>query len=194
METIRTLLRIKLPNEITDEFIDQILQYSVLLKIRKGEKLIIEGEKKRSVYLILAGSFVRTVITNAGELKTIMFHSASFQYFMTPIDSFLIGKKTQFSLTANEKSQVLEIPYQFIQDSIETSSRFYKFYTNYIEASYLLAEQFKIMYLTLKTDQYLEWLYMNHRHLFLTFPSASIASFMDITPVWFSKLKRKLIS
>jgi len=194
MQYVLQILRERLPRNISDEFIEEMVLNSKLIHLKKNDILVRDGETKRSVYLIMNGSLERIVIAESGEKKTMMFYTSDFKFFLACYDSYFLNIKTEYFLIANEPTEVLEFSYDFIDNSRTKNIEFYKYYTHYMERIYTENEMFRNKLISLGAEKYLEWLYANYSFLFRIFSSKSIASFMGITPEWLSHLKRKLIS
>jgi len=194
MQYVLQILRERLPRNISDDFIEEMVSNSKLIQLKRNDILVRDGETKRSVYLILNGSIERIVVTQSGEKKTMMFYTPDFKFFLTCYDSYFLNIKTESFLVANESTQVLEFSYAFIDNSRTRNVEFYRYYTNYMERIYTENEMFRNKLVSLDSEKYLEWLYENYSFLFRIFSSKSIASFMGITPEWLSHLKRKSIS
>src|SRR5215475_9163151 len=99
---IEACIRAKFPADLPEDFFLELLDSGKAISLRKGDYLIREGDSVSSTYIILKGSFLRNVCTSEGEMKTIMFHTSSFEYFMTCVDGYLEPKqKTIYFLEAN---------------------------------------------------------------------------------------------
>jgi len=187
-------LRKILPVHIPDTFIEEYISNSEILNVKKNEVLVPCGTLARTVYFIVHGSFLRSVLTPDNDERMTMFQTDSFFSFMVCTDSFLEDERSEYFIRANEDSLVLKTGKDFIRDILDRDVDFLKFYADYVGKIYLVTEKIRNRRLSLNSADYLRWLYANFPFLFKLYPSKSIAGFMGITPVWFSKIKRRIIS
>lgn len=153
-----------------------------MLNVDKNEIIVDVGKVNNQVYYISQLSLTRKVISPNGEPITIMPQHADFMPFISCIDSFY------------SNSETLKINYSFIKNSFIRYPEFFQFYYEYFEQLYLMTEQFRTKQLSLGKKKYMSWLYLNHPDFFQIFSSKDLASFIGVTPEWFSKLKRKFLS
>jgi signal-transduction protein with cAMP-binding, CBS, and nucleotidyltransferase domain len=187
------LLKEILPEHLkTEENFATLMANSRLRKLRKKEVLVYNGSLNRNVFLILKGSFIRLLIKPCGEEKTVMFHTENFYNFMICTDSFYHNKETTYELIANENSIIMELSYDFVQESKETNFVALQFYTSYLDKLFANIELFHNKKSALKAENFLVWFHESYPDIFNRFSGKDIANFIGITPVWLSNLKRKL--
>lgn len=180
--------------DVDDLFIEDIIQNGKFIEVKKNEVLVEHQTIADGTYFIIKGSFIKNVLTSNNEEKSTMFHTDSFFYFMVCSDSYVHGGKTDYIIRANEDSVVLILNRTYIETAINTNVGFVKSHSKYLEYAYKSMELIKDKYLSLTSEEYLLWLYEHFPFIILTFPSKDVASFMGITPVWYSNLKRKVLS
>jgi CRP-like cAMP-binding protein len=180
--------------EVDDFFIEDIIENGEFVDVKKNEVLVAHQTLANDVYFIIKGSFIKNVLTPDNEEKPTMFHTDSFFYFMVCSDSYRHGVKTDYIIRANEDSIVLIMKKAYVNAAKNSSLGFLKSHAHYLESTYESMELLKDKYLSLSSEEYLKWLYEHYPFIILTFPSKDIASFMGITPVWYSNLKRKVLS
>ena len=187
-------LREQLPAGADESVLRQLENNCRVLSLDKGEQIIKYQTDNKQLFYIISGSFIRNIITSRGEVKTIMFHTESFNEFFKSYDTIYFHHRTNYEVIANEKSVILAFDFDFLYGQIKKDLPILRFYTQKTESLFATTDLFRNFQLALTTEEYLAWLYVHYRFLFLRFPSQNIASFMGITPVWLSKLKAKLIS
>lgn len=185
-------VRDRFPSYVGDDIVESILENGQKRDLKKNELLVSPGSFADEVYLIVKGSFIKNVLSSDNEERTVMFYTDNFFNYMVCSDSYVAREKTSYSLVANEKSIVLKISYNFVREALERYPAFARFYAYYHETSYAYFELTRDKNLSLTSEEYLQWLYANYPFMFKTFPSKSIASFIGVTPTWYSQLKRKL--
>ncbi len=188
------ILQKKLPSDIDPDFIYKIAENSSLIEMNKDDILINQGTKDQNAYFISKGSFLRSILTTEGELKTVMFHTEDFQEIIICSDSFYFNTTTEYSIIANEKSVVRKINHNFIESELHKNTPFLRFYSYNTDITFSLIELLRNKQVSLSSEQYLSWLFKNYSFIFKRFAAKDIASFMGITPVWLSKLKKKITS
>ncbi len=174
--------------------LDELENNCRLLVIDKGETIIKYQAHTKMLFYIVSGSFLRNIVTSRGEVKTVMFHTESFNEFFKSYDTIYFHNKTDYEVKANEKSVLLAFDFDFFFDIIKKDTALLLFYTAKTESLFANLDLFHNFQLGLTSEEYLQWLHENHRFLFHRFPAQHIASFMGITPVWLSKLKAKFVS
>ncbi|WP_157676846.1 Crp/Fnr family transcriptional regulator [Chryseobacterium sp. T16E-39] len=194
MISIKDRLNQILSNSLNEEIVDSIIQHATILELEKNETLVSWGEIKKTVYIILQGSLTRKILNKDGIEKTVMFHTSEFLPIVTCIDSYVLNKRTEYSLLINERSTILEVPFDFVNQLLQESHEFAMFSSNYVTYKYYIIENIRGELLSESSEEFLRWLYSNYSFLFQIFPLSSISSFMGITPEWLSKIRRKLFS
>ncbi|MGN0202592.1 MAG: Crp/Fnr family transcriptional regulator [Candidatus Cryptobacteroides sp.] len=179
-----------LPAEISKELIGDFLEKTSCRVVKKGEVITSSSESDRFVFYLLEGSCLRQIITSDGQLRTVMFHTESF----LPMSGnfFIDDNDIPYQIVANEESTIIVLPVSFGLKWIEKDIAFAK-YIFFNSIQYLsIMNQFQNHLLGMDTEDNLRWLYRDFGFLFKRFRSKDIANFMGITPIWLSKLKRKL--
>lgn len=191
---MREKLKNILSDKIDDDIINHIINNSNILFLNKGENIISYGESKPNIYIIIEGSLLRNITTEAGISKTVMFHTEELLPIVTSIDSYYLKKETKYDIIANERSQVIEIPFNVLNHLIKENHSLSIFSLDYMIKKYYITEVFRNNLISLTSQQFLEFLYSDYPFLLQKFSSFSIANFMGITPEWFSKTKKKIFS
>lgn len=188
-----TNLKEKIGHHFKDEFFKKICIKAKVVKLKKGENL--SGLKtNKYAYFISTGSLIRKVVTAEGEEKVVMFHTTDFYFFTGFYDTFLSGKPSIFNLYAQENTVLIKFQHTDIHYWRDTSVSFLRYNIHYIERIHIATEMLRVKSITHSPKKYLKWLHTNHPDFFKGFTNKTIASFMGITPVHFSNLKKELFS
>lgn len=187
-------LRSKLSENIEDGILEDIMNNADIHSLQKGEKLVSYGQLKRNIYIILNGSIIRNITTKQGTTQTVMFHTSDFLPIVTSIDSYLLKSTTEYDIVANEHTTVMEVNFNTFNDLIVQNHSLAIFCTNYMIKKYYITEVFRNNLISKTPKQFLEFLYSDYPFFFQRFSAFNIANFMGITPEWFSKVKKELLS
>lgn len=183
----------RLPAFQNQDLMNFIQENGNIISLKKNETLVRYQEKNKKLYILVQGSFLHNLITPQGEEKTIMFHTEDFVSFFKSYDAVFLHKKTDYTLKANENSKVIALPFEALEKLISSDLEYLNFYTQETEKLLIITQQFNNFRLALTTEEYLQWLYNEHRFLFKRFSAQNIANFIGITPIWLSKLKRRFL-
>lgn len=193
MQKHLTNLKHKIGHYLEDDIFEEMCSKAQVVKLKKGECLN-DLKPDRSGYFISQGSLIKKVITTEGKERTVMFHTTNFYFFTGFYDTFLSGKTSIFNIYAQENTILLKFKYSDIEYWRKTSTSFLRFNVNYIEEFHVAIQILRAKNITLTPKKYLKWLFENYPDFFKTFSSKAIASFMGISPVHFSNLKKELFS
>lgn len=120
-----------------------------------------------------------------------MFHTETFFPMIGNNFTDIEDPNLAYYIKANESAQLVEFKLNFAVTCIEKYPFLAK--TNflntlqYFQAHYLIQNHLT----ALSSLDFFQWFLKNYGSIFIRFQSQDIASFMGITPEWFSKLQRK---
>jgi len=154
----------------------------------KHAALTHHSAKGGRIYFLIQGSLIRNIVTSKGRLKTVMFHTESFMDFFKDCGFGLAHAEIRSEIVANEKSVVLSVDFDFLNNYLKTDLKLLEFYNQKTEKTLNELDLLRNFQLGLTSKEYLCYLQSNYGFLFLRFPAQHIASFMGITNVWLSKL------
>ncbi|OXA77421.1 cAMP-binding domain of CRP or a regulatory subunit of cAMP-dependent protein kinases [Flavobacterium aquidurense] len=186
-------IRLKFKNQLPEEFLEELQNNAQFIKLKKGEILFSNYTKKNQTFVIIEGSLVRFITTPQGEDRATMFHTET---FFPMIGSSVTEKESSdlsYYIIANENAQLVEFNRDFAIYCVEKYSFLAK--TTFLTTIEQLQTHHLIQnhLIALSSIDFFQWFLKHYSFIFGQFQSQDIASFMGITPAWFSKLKRRTI-
>ncbi|QQD12664.1 Crp/Fnr family transcriptional regulator [Sphingobacterium sp. UDSM-2020] len=190
-EEIIDQIRLKFKNQLDEEFLEELQKNALLTELRKGEILFSEQAKRNRIFVLINGSLVRFIVTPEGANRATMFHTETLFPMIGNNFENIAGSDLSYYIKANEYAKLIEFTRDFALYCIEKYPFIAKtsfmnmidyFQTHHIIQNHLTA---------LSSFEFFQWFLMQYGFIFKRFHSQDIASFMGITPEWFSKLKRK---
>ncbi|TCD05924.1 Crp/Fnr family transcriptional regulator [Pedobacter frigidisoli] len=185
------LIRLKLNKRIPEDFLQDLQKNAQLVEIDKGDILFSNQAKQNRTFVIVAGSLIRFVNTPGGEDRATMFYTETFFPIVGNNFAEIKASSLAYYIRANENTKLVEFKQDFAISCIEK-------YPSLAKMMFLnMVDYFQIHYLiqnhlvALTSIDFFQWLMEQYGFIFMRFQSQDIASFMGITPAWFSKLKRK---
>lgn len=177
---------------VREESIEQILRVAKPMEIKNQALLVKPGEVCDKVFFILDGAFVCRYIDEELDIaKTINFYMEDLHPFMSCVDSFFSGAKTQCELRAIRKSSIVEIKKKDIEALTQTDINLFHFYHNLIITALTEENDFKLKIIAYTSEQLYQYLLQHFPVIIQRVPSRYIAEFMGISAEWLSKLKHK---
>lgn len=180
-----------LPAQVSTALIRALHDNHQVRHLARNDALIEYQSGQRKLFFVVSGSFVRNIITSRGEEKTVMFHTEAFHPYIKSYDVVYQHSKTTYEVKANEPAVVIELDYALIERYLTEDSVLLRYFTEQTEALLSTFDTLRNYQLGLTTEEYLDWLQRHYAFVFERFPAHRIASFMGITPVWLSKLKKR---
>ncbi|TCQ96687.1 CRP-like cAMP-binding protein [Sphingobacterium sp. JUb20] len=190
-EGIIDQIRLKFKHQLPEEFLEELQKNALLIELKKGEILFSDQAKRNRVFVIIDGSLVRFIVTPEGANRATMFHTEALFPMIGNNFENVEGSNLSYYIKANENAKLIEFKRDFALHCIEKYPFLAKtsfmnmidyFQTHHIIQNHLIA---------LSSIDFFQWFLMQYGFIFKRFQSQDIASFMGITPEWFSKLKRK---
>ena len=155
-----------------------------------GESLWREGDKQDKLYLLNKGLLYAWFNTIEGKsfCKEVYWETDLLFCFR----SLLSGEPYPFSVTALEACELYELPRTAYLQWIETSSENLRFHLAVVSEYYLYKEG-KEEFLLLNTpEKRVAEFYQTYPDLVARLPQHIVASYLGITPISFSRIKRRL--
>jgi hypothetical protein len=189
-ETIEHI-RLKFNNQLPEDFLQELKKNAQLVKLKKGEILFSNHAKQNRTFVIISGSLVRFITTPEGEDRAAMFHTETFFSMIGNNFSEIEDSNLAYYVKANENVQLIEFKLDFAIRCIEKYPFLAK--TNFLNSLHYFQTHYLIQnhLIALSSLDFFQWFLKHYGMIFSRFQSQDIASFMGVTPAWFSKLKRK---
>lgn len=167
----------------------QIVKSSSFRKIKRGDYLFQEGQDGSKLYFVVQGAF-KVFILDA-DFKEHVVRFGFENRMVGDIRAFLYQTKSQLNSQAIENSIVLEVGAKQLKELFLNSESLSQFYKDFLEYELSLSQDRIINQLSKSAEErYIAFLgeygAYNNR-----LPDRHIASFIGVTPEFFSKLKKK---
>lgn len=176
---------------LESEIKQAIIEKSSVRKVKKSDYLFQEGQEGTKLYLVIQGALRVYVLTDDFKEHIIRF---GFENRMVgDIRAFLYQTKSELNVQAIENSILLEVEAKELNALFTASQSLSLFYKEFLEFELTLAQDRIINHLAKDAEgRYLDFLKeygtQNNR-----IPDRHIASYIGVTPEFFSKLKKKKI-
>lgn len=187
------IIRSIFPKKISSEFMQVLIENARIFTSKKNDILVEEKAQSSKIFYILKGSMVRYVLTEKGDRRAIMFHSEDLIPIVGSIYINSHNSFVQYQIVANESTEVLEINILDILKSGLKDEVYFEFALKGSLKSFGLMNQIQNHQIGLSKIEFLKWLWLNYPDIFHRFKSQDIASFLGLTPVWYSNLKATLL-
>ena len=175
--------------EFDDQEWDYFLSILRFKEVRKGEIVVCEGSLSTNIYFIINGA-LRTYFTNdSGQERT--FHFSLENTFAVDYESFLKGTPSKYSIQALEQTSLALISIDMLRET-------YKTMRNGERLGRIIAEKYFFLWSGVIQDMYMLTPIERYNNMTRKFPNIInrvpqhyIASYLNITPVHLSRLKRE---
>lgn len=177
---------------VSDEEYISIFSFFEVLKVKKKETLMLEGEVCRNMYFVVEGCLRKYFINEKGVEHTTQF--AIENWWVTDTFAYERQMQTDFNIQSVEKSTILVIDFKNQELLLEKHPIMEKYFRIIYQRAYAASER-KLRYLA---EYSREELYVHFSTLYPWFiqriPQYLIASFLGFTPEYLSEIKAKLRS
>lgn len=170
--------------------IDYLFQFYKRIRLKKGETLIRPGEKVSSFYYLNAGC-INYYKVEEGEVKVLEFYTED--VFFTDLYSYVLNKPATYFLQVTEDTIVYVIDKTDVENAFKRSHQLERFGRLSMQDAFVRTFN-RVERLNNRTDEerYLRLLEKRPR-LFQRVPQYLIASYLGLTPVGLSKIRKRLV-
>jgi CRP-like cAMP-binding protein len=173
-----------------DESLQYVLSHFKLVKAKRNQFLLKEGEVCRTCYFINKGCVqVYYLDKNNDEATRDFFFEGQ---WMTNIDSFSKKEPSGEFFRAIESTELLAIDRDSFFQLISKVPQFMEAYRQILEASYSHSIQRINSFNAMDALERLHWVREYQSHILTRLPSKIIASYLGVSPETLSRLKSKL--
>lgn len=175
---------------LKSEDFDAFLKITTAIKYKKGDKIIKSGDTKKKVYMILKG-IVRGFIMNyqGRELTTFLYQEN--EAFM-PYEPIILNKPTNHTFECLASTEVLSFEFKDLEELVQANSRVKKVKDTIIMDNLLLAIQRNESFIRESPEKRYLIFMENSGDLLQRVSQKHIASYLGITAVSFSRLKKRI--
>lgn len=170
---------------------EKIIHLTSVRKVKKGDYLFQEGFVGSKLYYVVQGALRVFKLDNDFKEHIIRF---GFENSMVgDIRSFLYQSKTELNLQALENSILIEVESDDLKELFTFSNNLSLFYKDFLEYELSRSQDRIINQLSSSAEErYMKFL-KDYGDFNNRIPDRHIASFIGVTPEFFSKLKKKKI-
>jgi len=180
-------------SNISPDTIENLISKAKLLHVKSQSLLVKPNTICDKAYFVLKGGFVCRYIDEELEIeKTINFYLEEFHPFMSCVDSYFSGTKTQCELKAIANSEVMEFNKKDIDALIGEDIGFFTFYHSLIIRALQEENDFKLKIIAYSSERLYNYIMTQCPEIIQQVPSKFIAEFMGISSEWLSKLKHRI--
>jgi CRP-like cAMP-binding protein len=175
---------------ISDEMLTEILSMGKLVSLSAGEIFIKEGEMAGHAAMIIQGMLRNYILNDKGEEVTVVFGSD--MQVITPYATVFLNKPATETTIAVEDSLLFVFELKPYKEKVKDDLLFMRLYTEILEEAFIAAIE-RIEDLTKKKPEqrYLRLL-ATHGELIERAPLKYLASYLGITPVSLSRIRKRL--
>ena len=175
---------------LTDQDRVRLMEAFHLRKVKKGQFLVHEGAVNRNQTFIVSGSVITYFVDLNGHEHTIQFGVEG--WWIGDFQSYVFQQPATCNVEALEDCSVLECSYEKVQQLYEEVSQFERYHRIITQNGYAAFQQRMLQNLSMSAeDRYLAF-HKKYGKLELRFPQKIIASYLGMSPEFYSKLKKKL--
>ncbi|TDT37217.1 CRP-like cAMP-binding protein [Maribacter spongiicola] len=176
-------------NKVDDDVLDYWLSLYERIDLKKGEALISSGQMVNYFYYLDAGCIYYYKIQD-GETKVLEFYTEDI--FFTDLPAYVKGSPSRYYLTATEKSTVFAIKKSNAEMSFDNSHQLERFGRLSMQEAFLKSySRVERMNSRTNEERYLRLL-EKRPDLFQRLPQYLIASYLGLTPVGLSKIRKRV--
>jgi CRP-like cAMP-binding protein len=161
-----------------------------LRKVKKGQFLVHEGGMNKNLIFIIEGSVVTYFIDLNGHEHIIQFGVEG--WWIGDFQSYIFQKPATCNVEALEDCEVLECAYETAQRLYDEVPRFERYHRIATQFGYAAFQQRVLQNLSMNAEDRYVAFHKRYGKLELRFPQKIIASYLGMTPEFYSKLKKKI--
>jgi len=175
---------------ISDDVIEALSKISKLKKVKAGQEIIRLGEIPTKAFMLVSGAVRCYLSTESGKEFNKSFYLPI--SFVSPITSLIHKSPSQFVFETLEDSEMYELDYYKLKELCKTNQAIAMLYSKVLESVYVMYEKRLVELISLDaTHRYLE-LRKQIPNVDNIIPQYHIASYLGITPVQLSRIRKKI--
>ena len=176
--------------QLTDEEFNTLASKLQLVNFDKKTKVVDIGETATNVYFLLKGISRRYFYRGKQEVIT---HLVKEGELMSSIVSFLTGEPSKYILETIEPVMAYAISKKDIEELYSTDKKWEKFGRRFVTAFFLQTEYHNIDMIRYSTRERFVNFMKQNPDLVLRVPQKYLASYLEIQPETFSRLKHLMV-
>lgn len=177
--------------DLSDEHVEKVLAVGEVLSFARGEKMVECGAPVVSAGLVLEGVFAEQVPTSKGRI-TVSFSTEG--DFVGPIAD-LLGHRPRASqdIVALAPGRIINVDWGGYLKLVATTAQWARMHRTVMERLLLLKSERERQLLASDAAQRLVWFEERFSTAATLLPLKEVASFLGITPVYLSRLRRRRV-
>ena len=177
-------------NKVDDNVLDYWLSLYERIELKKGEALISPGQMVNRFYYLDSGCIYYYKVQD-GETKVLEFYTEGI--FFTDLPAYVQGSPSRYYLRATENSRVFAIKKSDAENSFDSSHQLERFGRLSMQEAFMKSYS-RVERISSRTNEerYLRLL-EKRPGLLQSVPQYLIASYLGLTPVGLSKIRKRLM-
>jgi CRP-like cAMP-binding protein len=175
---------------LSDDKLAGLFGLGSLVRLGEGEAFVRTGEQSYRVGLVLAGLMRNYIVNEQGEEVTVLF--AGEMQVIAPYSTILLQKPATETAAAIEPTVLLVIDFRTIKAQSLTDPVYMRLYTELIETALVAAIERIDDFVQKNPEQRYRWLLDTQGHLISRVPLKYVASYLGITAVSLSRIRKRL--
>jgi CRP-like cAMP-binding protein len=174
---------------VDDEVVEEQIQYYQMLNLKKGATLVVPGQLVHYFYYVATGCIYYYKF-DEGEQKVLEFYTED--VFFTDLPAYVEGTPSHYYLTASEDTVVYAIKKTDAENSFKKSHQLERFGRLSMQEAFMkIFTRVERRNSRTNEERYIRLL-KKRPELFQRVPQYLIASYLGLTPVGLSKLRKRL--
>ncbi len=175
--------------QVDDEVLQKQMQYYQKIDLKKGDTLVVPGQLVHHFYYVVTGCIYYYKM-DEGEKKVLEFYTEDI--FFTDLPAYVKGTSSNYNLRASENSVVYAIKKSDAENSFKRSHQLERFGRLSMQEAFMkIFTRVERLNSRTNDERYLRLL-EKRPDLFQRVPQYLIASYLGLTPVGLSKLRKRL--
>lgn len=168
-------------------YLKSILKFK---KLKKKEFLLQQGEVEENYYYVLSGCLRSFFIDNKGVEQVVQFSSSG--WWLADNESILLNQPSKFNILAALDSEILVLSKYDKEESVKKIPKLETYYHESLERSVIFLRYRLYEILSLPAEEKYRNFCKSFPELINSIPQKHIASYIGVTPEFFSSMKRKI--
>jgi CRP-like cAMP-binding protein len=174
---------------VDDEVVQEQMQYYQIMDLKKGDTLVIPGQLVHYFYYVATGCIYYYTF-DEGEQKVLEFYTEDI--FFTDLPAYVKGTPSNYYLKASEDTVVYAIKKTDAENSFKKSHQLERFGRLSMQEAFMkIFTRVERRNSRTNVERYIRLL-EKRPDLFQRVPQYLIASYLGLTPVGLSKLRKRL--
>jgi CRP-like cAMP-binding protein len=192
MDSSYLLLRQSIEKHValTDAQFESIKEYATLRKYKKGQFIVHEGAITRKTCFIINGAALALFTDNRGSEHIIQF--AIEGWWISDIHSYALGQPALFNVRTIQDCEVLTFTYEDLKKLYQNNNPIQTYFLTITQNAFASFQERVLFNLSLSAEERYIRFINKYPKIELRFPQKVIASYLGISPEFYSKIKKRI--